>query len=425
MLGLKNSVWLAAIWWLAATVAGQAQAADEQQPGTKLVLPGVRGGLPPLSGTSGKQATEGQPKPAAPNFQKSADEKLAEQEAAEEARRFVVPEGGPKEMVAYITKLISAPPPHDVATLKKLRKAILEAAEKILAAKPSQEQREFAVQAKMNMLDKPEQLTAFIDELQKGGHEKLARQVRGFMAQIELRKAMMAGRGEVKKPIDGAVKFLEEAPPEPNDLPLAYTTGMMAEMTGDKELATQTYTRLAKVFAASKNAKLAEFANMLEGVVRRLNLVGQEIKIEGKVLGGGAFDWSKYQGRVVLVDFWATWCMPCLRELPDVRGCYELYHHKGFDIVAISLDRNPADVENFVKERAIPWTIVIGDGKPCPSVSYYGIMSIPATMLVGKDGKVVVVNITGAALRGQLEKLLGPAEEKKIEKTTAEAESGK
>ena len=108
-----------------------------------------------------------------------------------------------------------------------------------------------------------------------------------------------------------------------------------------------------------------------------------------------------------------------------MRGCYELYHNKGFDIVAISLDRNLADVEDFAKERAIPWTIVVGDGKPSPTVNYYGIMSIPATVLVGKDGKVVSLNVTGEALRGQLEKLLGPPEEKKIEKTSKEAESGK
>ena len=200
---------------------------------------------------------------------------------------------------------------------------------------------------------------------------------------------------------------------------------MLAEVSGDKELTITTDTRLAKVFAASKNAKLAEFAKVLEGVVRRLSLVGHEMKIEGKVLGGGAFDWSKYRGRVVLVEFWATWCGPYIREIPDLRGCYESYHNKGFDIVAISLDRKLVDVEDFAKQREIPWTIVVGDGKPSPTVNYYGIMSIPVTVLVGKDGKVVSLNVTGEALPRQLEKLLGPAEEKKDEKTSKEAESGK
>ena len=137
------------------------------------------------------------------------------------------------------------------------------------------------------------------------------------------------------------------------------------------------------------------------------------MKVEGKVLGGGAFDWSKCLGNVVLVDFWATWCGPCVRDLPDLRGCYESYHDKGFEIVAISLDREVADVEAFAKKRAIPWTIIVGDGKPSPTVNYYGIMNVPVTVLVGKDGKVVAMNVTGETLGAQLEKLLGPVEEKK------------
>jgi thiol-disulfide isomerase/thioredoxin len=349
---------------------------------------------------------------AAAEDEQAPAEKSSAGPAADKADRFVVPEGTPKELVAYITKLITAAPPRDAATLAKLRKAILVAAEKILAAKPNDQQMEFAVQAKMNMLEKPEQLAEFAAALRSGGHEKLARQVRGFMLQVDLRKAIMTGRRDTK-PIEEAVKFLEEAPPQPTDVSLAYMTGLLAEMTDDKELAPKTYTRLAKIFAASKNAKLGEFAQVLEGVVRRLSLVGQEMKIEGKVLGGGAFDWSKYLGKVVLVNFWATGYQACVREIPDLRACYDSYHNKGFEIVAISLDHKLADVEEFAKERTIPWTIVVGDGKPSPTVTYYGIMSFPTAILVGKDGKVLSLSVQGETLKKQLEKLLGPPEEKK------------
>lgn len=138
--------------------------------------------------------------------------------------------------------------------------------------------------------------------------------------------------------------------------------------------------------------------------------------VEGKLLGGGAFDWSKYQGHVVLVDFWATWSDPSVRDLPDLRGCYDGYHPKGFEIIGLAADRDLADVENFVKERDIPWPIVVGNGKPSPTINYYGIMSVPVRVLVGKDGKVISLNATGEGLREQLEKLLGPPAEKKPEK---------
>lgn len=341
--------------------------------------------------------------------------------AATDDDRFTVPKGTPKELVAYITKLISGEPPRDLATLTKMRKAILEAAEKILAAKPNDEEMEFAVQAKMNMLEKPEQFNAFIDELKKNNHEKLARLVRGFMLQVDLRKTMLSGSKDAKKTIEEVVKFFEEASPQVADITLAYTAGLMSEMGGDREFAAKTYERLAKVFAASKDPKLAEFAKVLQGVVRRLNLVGQEFKLEGKTLDGKPFDWTKYQGKIVLVNFWASEYPACARDIPNLKGLYELYHDKGFDIVGVCLDSNIENLAKFVKAKSIPWVNLVGDGKkPHSGVIEYGVMNLPTQFLVGKDGKVLSVNAYGESLRRQLEKLLGPADTKKDADTKKE-----
>jgi thiol-disulfide isomerase/thioredoxin len=353
-----------------------------------------------------------------------ATEKAAKEEPAKEkADRFAVPEGTPKELIEYVQKLI-ATPPRDDDTRKKMQQAILQAAEKILADKPGDEEMEFAVEAKMNMLENPEQLAAFAAELKASGHEKPARQVHGFMLQLALRKALTGGREPMQKAIEDVIAFLEKDPPQSADVGLAFTAGRLAEMSGDNDLAVNTYRSLAKAFAASKDPKLVEFSEILAGVTRRLSLVGHPMKIEGKLLDGSTFDWSKYQGKVVLVDFWATWCGPCLREIPNMMECYELYHDKGFEIVGLSLDPTLADLEAFVKEKKIPWTIVFGDGKPSLTASYYGVLAIPTTILVGKDGKVVSLNVRGESLRSELEKLLGPADKKK-EPKSKEAASDK
>jgi peroxiredoxin len=283
------------------------------------------------------------------------------------------------------------------------------------------------VLAKMRILSPSrEQLVDFADELSKGGHEKSARQVRGFMLQIDLSKAA-AGSGPTRKRIEEAVKFLQEAPPQPSDIMLAYTTGRLAEVGDDRAFAAKTYEAMIKVFAASDNPRLAEFATTLQGAVRRLSLMGQEMKLEGTTLDGEPFDWSKYRGKVVVVEFWASTYPSCLAEIGDLKKYYDTYHAKGLEIVGISLDGKLADLRKFIKDNAIPWTIVASEGKPNPSVLYYSIMSLPTTIIVNRDGKVSAISPRGEAIGKELEKLLGPAEkiagptEKSAEKKTEPA----
>lgn len=350
---------------------------------------------------------------------KASSDKPAEK-IAEKIDPFAVPDAEPKKLADFIKK--TAPSLRDADKREKARAAIIKAAEKILASKTKKAtaaEMAIAVQAKMNMLQDGKQLAAFAEELKKDGREDLARLVRSFAMQLTLRQAAVAGPEKVKAAIGEAVKFIEATPPQSSDMGVALMAGQLAERSGDNDLAIKTYRALAKAFAASKDAQMAEFTKMLEGVVRRMELLGNPMKIEGKLLGGTAFDWSKYKGKVVLVGFWATWGGPCVAEIPNMKKYYKFYHDKGFDIVGISCDNNLADLENFVKEKKIPWPIVFGDGVPSPTVTYYGIITIPTMVLVGKDGKVVSLNARGDNLKKELAKLLGPMEEKKETKGAA------
>jgi thiol-disulfide isomerase/thioredoxin len=139
------------------------------------------------------------------------------------------------------------------------------------------------------------------------------------------------------------------------------------------------------------------------------DLIGQEFPLVGITLQGRPLDMAQFSGKVVLVDFWATWCGPCRAEIPNIKENWDKYHDVGFDVIAISTDKDLKALAAFCAQEQPPWTVLV-DKHPRNKASMgdkYGIRAYPTFILVGKDGKVAAVNCRGQALGKQLEKLLG------------------
>jgi len=185
-------------------------------------------------------------------------------------------------------------------------------------------------------------------------------------------------------------------------LDLAGSLAAQARITGDLAAARAIYERVAAAYPL--NTQITE---IVEGRIARQELIGQPApRLAAGDIEGKRIDLADYAGKVVLVDFWATNCAPCLAEFPNLKQLYKEHHENGFEIVGVSFDEGPETVQAYLARAKLPWRMVMNESSEGQISRRFKTRTIPALFLIDRKGQIAQVDVRGNDLRIVVEKLL-------------------
>lgn len=145
--------------------------------------------------------------------------------------------------------------------------------------------------------------------------------------------------------------------------------------------------------AAEKRAR-SEFRAKVAKAATRCPLpgpvIGQPYPFKLTDLNGNEISTEKWRGKVIVLEFWATWCGPCLVEIPELKELYDRHHHQGLEVLGISLDRQDEAVSQFIKKNGIPWPqFLVGDDVQRAALgNVTGVRGIPRYFVIDRAGKL-------------------------------------
>jgi thiol-disulfide isomerase/thioredoxin len=367
----------------------------------------------------------------------------AEDDAAVLARaaaKYPIPKGDAAKLAAFLEEMAQAEeqgdtPEAQMESAKEILHTIVAASDRLLAAKPDEEQTQLAYEYHLVALQglrdlggekDAEKYDAALNEVMTNPAPEIATVGwKRYIASTLGRWDMLDDDAKAKFAAD-IIKQLKTGQPTSLDVRIVATVASQLELMGEVDFVSKLLSGALPLLQKDASPELLEDIESasLVGMERRLNLMGRPMEVFGDLLGGGEIDWKSYRGKVVLVDFSATWCPECIKEAPNVVEMYKTYKDKGFDVIAVSLDRTQEAAEQYIADNKIAWSTLFPAKEDDrfwshPLVKHYGITGIPTAILVDQKGNVVSLDARGPALREKLAQLLGPPDAKAASRKAA------
>ncbi|MBR5626363.1 MAG: TlpA family protein disulfide reductase [Thermoguttaceae bacterium] len=357
----------------------------------------------------------------AQNTDKKATQQPETSGAAVSVDEFVIPENATPEALLQQAKVLMSTSKEFktqeeyLAWVTKLLDTVLRISDKVLGMQASDAEHLQAISLKGQILYYQSMINpAALENLQKFVNSAkndpvIQKDERGAKILLSFQGAYYQGKAvgiaqnkgkadEIKAVVADVWKLIQENPEEAEMiLDFVDPVSVIADEQQTPQLVNEIFDPICDTLKNSQTPGHVKVAESLAGILRFARLTGNKMELEGILADGTPFDPKSIEGKLTVVDFWATWCVPCQMLYPKLEVLYKKYHDQGFEVVGYSVDQDVDALVKMIGEKNIPWPTISqknsGDRNMKQLAPYYGINSIPTMILIGKDGKVISCDI--------------------------------
>lgn len=184
------------------------------------------------------------------------------------------------------------------------------------------------------------------------------------------------------------------------DVQMALIAAANLELNPNKKDARDIYALLDELLVEDKREEMQSMRINLQSSLRRIDLLGNKFQFEYKDVRNKPVKTEDFAGKFLIVDFFASWCQPCLSEVPRLKKHAAKYKDKGLEVLAISLDESREGLDKYLASAELPWQVIHDNAAdPLERLQLkFGIAALPTVLLLNKEGTVVSLEARGAEL---------------------------